>query len=568
MHRVGRWLLSLAVVGLILPLGACASAQRPIQAQGQAGEATSSRPASAKYLTAGILGQVPTFYQLLNPAGVRGGDALEQLVNAGLTQIDGQGNLAPQLAEFVPTLENGGWTLQPDGRMEITWKLKPSAHWHDGIPFTSDDLAFTTTVWFDDDLPVFRNPAHAYIDTVLTPDPQTVTVTWKQPYIKADAFFNTPALPRHLLERVYVERKASLLDSPYWTSEFVGTGPYRVKDWETGTYALLQYNEQYVLGAPKIGEIEVKFFVDPNTLMANILAGTVLVTIGRSVTLDQGLDLREHWRDGVVETRAAGWYVVYPQMLNPTPALVLDARLRHALWHGIDRGALVETFHGGLSTVADIVVGMDEPEYREVEPFIVRHPYDPRRSAQLLEELGYRRGADGALRDANGDRLALETTSTFDDMNSKLHFAIADYWRQLGLVIETTIIPVQRVQDQQLRATYPSFEVIGQPHGIEQVQRLHSSQARTPERNYTGSNNARYMDPTMDRLIEGYLTTIPRAERAQIAGQIVRQMTGEALWMGLFYRGEPTMIANSLVNVGVGPTRSTQAWNVHLWDVR
>jgi peptide/nickel transport system substrate-binding protein len=452
--------------------------------------------------------------------------------------------------------------------MAMTWKIRPNARWHDGTPFTSDDAAFTTAVWFDDDLPVFRNPAHTYIDAVTTPDLQTVIVTWKQPYIRADAFFNTPILPRHLLERTYLERKAALLDSPYWTSEFVGTGPYKLKDWETGSHALLQFNEAYVLGAPRIGEIEVKFFVDPNTLMANILAGTVAVTIGRSVTLDQGLDLREHWRDGAVQTRAAGWYTVYPQMLNPTPTLVLDPRLRHALWHGIDRSALVDTFHGGLSTVADVVIGMDEPEYREIEPQIVRHPYDTRRAGQYLEELGYRRAADGTLRDGSGAALALETTSTFDDMNTKLHFAIADYWRQLGLSIESTIIPVQRVQDQQLRATYPSFEIIGQPHGIEQFQRLHSSQARTPERSFTGSNNARYMDPTLDRLIESHVTTIPHAERSQIAGQIVRVMTGDALWMGLFYRGEPTMIANNLQNVGVGPTRSTQVWNVHLWDLK
>ena len=489
-------------------------------------------------------------------------------MNGGLTMLDGAGNLTPQLAESVPTLENGGWTLQSDGRMEITWRIKPTARWHDGTPFTSDDVTFTTGVWFDDDLPVFRNPAHTYIDTVLAPDPHTVKVLWKQPYIRADGFFNTPVMPRHLLERTYLERKAALLDSPYWTSEFVGTGPYKVKDWETGSYALLQGNDAYVLGAPKIGEIEVKFFVDPNTLMANILAGAVAVTIGRSVTLDQGLDLREHWRDGVVLTRAAGWYTVYPQMLNPTPAVVLDARLRHALWHAIDRGALVDTFHGGLSTVADVVIGMDEPEYKEVEPAIVRHPYDTRRAGQFLEELGYRRAADGTLRDASGERFGLETTSTFDDMNTKLHMAIADYWRQLGIAIDTTIIPVQRVQDQQLRATYPSFEIIGQPHGIEQFQRLHSTQARTAERNYTGSNNARYIDPALDRLIESHLTTIPRVERAQIASQIVRVMTGEALWMGLFYRGEPTMIANNLVNVGVGPTRSTQVWNVHLWDLK
>src|SRR5206468_3816377 len=84
----------------------------------------------------------------------------------------------------------------------------------------------------------------------------TVTVTWKQPYIDADALFGARGvylpLPRHLLEGAYRADKASLLDLPYWTQEFVGTGPYRLREWTTGVGVRLEANAAFVLGRPRI----------------------------------------------------------------------------------------------------------------------------------------------------------------------------------------------------------------------------------------------------------------------------------------------------------------------------
>src|SRR5947209_4808147 len=72
-----------------------------------------------------------------------GGEPLQEMVNPGLAVADGAGNLHPVLAEVVPSLDNGMWKLLPDGGMQTTWTIKQGAHWHDGMPFTADDLAFT-----------------------------------------------------------------------------------------------------------------------------------------------------------------------------------------------------------------------------------------------------------------------------------------------------------------------------------------------------------------------------------------------------------------------------------------
>jgi ABC-type transport system substrate-binding protein len=310
----------------------------------------------------------------------------------------------------------------------------------------------------------------------------------------------------------------------------------------------------------------VRFYLDNEALIAGLLAGAVDVTIGRTLTSDQGLDVRDRWPDGTMVTRSAGWYVIYPQFLNPANPNVLDVRFRAALWHAIDRATLNETIGSSLAPVADMTASPEEPEYRELGQYIVKHDYDLRRTSQLFTDMGFQRVGD-ALRDGRGERVTLETTSTADPLNSKNHFSVADYWRSAGIEITSTIIPLQRAQDQELRAQFPNFEIIGQPNGVDAMRRVKSSEARTAERRFTGTNNARYMNAELDGLLDRYYTTVPYPERIQVGGQIIRHMTSQVIWMGLYYRTEPTLYSKRVKNFSAGPQNYTQAWNAHLWDL-
>src|SRR5262249_45127714 len=158
--------------------------------------------------------------------------------------------------------------ILPDGRMETTWKLRPGVLWHDSAPFTASDVAFTFQA--GKDLPQFRNPGYKWAERIDTPDSQTVVVTWAQPFINADRLFGpgpdtgtyvTP-LPEHLLGPTFAQDKDKIADLPYWGGDFVGTGPFRVRELVPGNHILLDANEQYALGRPKLDQIEVKFIAD------------------------------------------------------------------------------------------------------------------------------------------------------------------------------------------------------------------------------------------------------------------------------------------------------------------
>ena len=99
-----------------------------------------------------------------------------------------------------------------------------------------------------------------------------------------------------------------------------------------------------MLGRPLIDEIEVRFITDSNVLIASLLAGSVELTLGRNLSLEKGLEMRAQWREGRVETAgAAVGMTVFPQLLNPEPAVVSDARFRRAILQAIDQQAMVDS---------------------------------------------------------------------------------------------------------------------------------------------------------------------------------------------------------------------------------
>lgn len=569
-----RWARGFACsLTLTLLFAACA----PSQTQSSGSQPAALSPQSSpKRITASIRGTPASLVQQkwnrsvgTSPPGL---DAVEELVLVGLTYADEKGDLHPRLAEAVPTIENGQWRVSPDGRMETTWKLRPNVRWHDGTPLTTADLAFAAAVEQD----TAQHPAYGLIDSIEPIDASTITVKWKQPYIEADSMFSYQLalpLPKHILEKPYAEDKQAMIDLPYWAGEFVGTGPYRVKQWLIDSHVVVQAFDGYVFGRPKIDEIEVKFIVDGGTVGANILANAVDVTLGRTLMpVDQALDILNRRRDLKSERALRSWYPIHAQFINTSPAIVTDLRFRRALLHAIDRPQLIEALSGGISPVAHSFVGPDITEYREVQGSQVRYDYDLQRATQMVEELGYARGADRVFADAAGQKLTLSiTTTTRSEIQPRIVLAVAEFWKQLGVDVEPDVIPPQRIADRENLAQYPAFLMISGMNGVssEELRRMLSSSTALPENRFTTTGNyPRYRNPENDALIERYLTTIPRTDRMQALSDFVHFRTDQLPSMGLFYEVEFTIYDEHLSGVTSRGPRSSHTWNAQQWEWR
>ncbi len=526
-----------------------------------------------KRLVAAISGEPPALYRALIPPGLvtQAADVADTVVNMGLTVVDDAGIRRAMLSEDVPTAENGLWKVLPDGRMELTWKIRPGVVWHDGTPLTADDLRFTLDVIQDPELPEFRAPSVTMIEQVEVVAPSTIKTTWSRPFIRADRLFSTGSdglgrpVPRHLTAQAFAENKEAFRQLPYWSSEYVGLGPYRLKEWVIGSHMLLEANDRYVPGKPKIDLLEIRFILDANALTANVLSGAVHATIGTGLALEQAVEVRDQWADGKLLVAYENWIVIYPQFINPNPPIVANLQFRRALLHAIDRQAMADTIQAGLVPVAHSYASPGDPEYRETESMVVKYDYDVTRAARMLEDLGYVRGPDGGFRDAAGQRLTMEVRATASPaIHTKSLFPVADYWQRLGIAIDPVVIPVQRAADSEYRTQQPTFEVMRHPNGPDNAERLQSAEAPLPETRYAGRNRSRYMNPEFDALVDRYLATIPTAPRMQAFGAIVHHISDQLNAMGLFYDLRTTLVSNRLMNVPAqNPT-----WNIHLWDVK
>jgi peptide/nickel transport system substrate-binding protein len=562
---------TILLVGILLT--ACAAPQAAPRSQSPAGQSAPAGTAAPKRVGTAIMAEPPALYRALIPPGhvTQAAEVADTIVNMGLTQLDDAGVRRAMLAEDVPTVENGLWKLLPDGRMEVTWKIRPGVVWHDGTPLTAEDLRFTLELLQDPELPEFRAVAAGLIDQVIVVDDRTITALWSRPFIRADRLFATGSegfgrpIPKHLVGQAYAENKDGIRQLPYWSTEYVGLGPYRLKEWAIGSHLLLEANDQYVPGRPKIDLLEVRFVLDANAVSANILSGAIDATMGTGLALEQAVEVRDLWSDGKLQVAYENWIVIYPQFINPNPPIVLNLQFRKALLHAIDRQAMADTIQAGLVPVAHSYASPGDPEYRETEQFVVKYDYDVTRATRMIEELGYAKGSDGVFRDSAGQRLALEVRATTSPaIHTKSLFPVADYWQRLGLAIDPVVIPVQRARDLEYRTQQPTFEVMRHPNGPNNAERLHSNEAPLPETRYSGRNRSRYMNPEFDALIDRYVATIPAAPRLQLFGQIVHHVSDQLNAMGLFYDLRTTLVSNRLQNVPAQhPT-----WNIHLWDVK
>jgi peptide/nickel transport system substrate-binding protein len=526
-----------------------------------------------KRITIAIAGEPHTLYQKLNPQStVRGIEELEQLVHTGLTTTNASGVLVPQLAEAVPSIENDLWRVLSDGRMELTWTIREGAAWHDGTPVSTADAMFAATLGFDRELPVFRDRGWDFVERVEPVNARTVTVIWSGPYIEADSLFSSAfgqILPSHLLAAPHAADKASFAQLPFWTEEFIGAGPYRVRTFTRGSSMVLEANPQYVLGRPKIDPIDVLFIADSNTLVANVLAGTVDMTLGRGISLDQALQVRNIWEQGRIETPVTSLLQVFPQLLTPAPAVIGDVDFRRALLHAIDRDEIAQTLQSGLVPVADSFLSPEDPEYPHIQASIVRFAYDPRRAAQLVETLGYSKSADATYRDSGGARLTVEIRATGTDINQKTMFSVGDHWKRLGVEPELIAIPPQVASDLEYRALFPGFAVQRQGAALTNMRNFTSAQAPLPENRWVGANYPRYMNAELDRLVARFDATLVPAERMVIGGQVVHHLTERVIELPLFFDGQPALISNRLVGIaagGGGQRRTT--WNAQAWDLK
>lgn len=267
------------------------------------------------------------------------------------------------------------WTFSEDKR-EVTFTLVEET-WHDGEAFNADDVKFT--------LDLARNPESGSvlaaglgaIESIEVVDDRTVTVKLSAPDAGLlSTLSQVMILPQHALGDVPA---AEIATSTWWSTEPVGTGPYKFSEYVTDQYVELVADEDYRLGRPLTDRLINRYFENPAAAVSALRAGEIQFTF---VEPDEAASFEGNEEFRVIEGNS---FVVNYIGFNHQAGLWDDLKVRQAMMHAIDRNAIIESLYGGAATLANCGFIADTI----VPDGLNAYEYDPEKARALLEEAGW-----------------------------------------------------------------------------------------------------------------------------------------------------------------------------------
>jgi peptide/nickel transport system substrate-binding protein len=564
-----RILVQLAL--LVAVAAACTPARNAERAaESPGGSQAANKP---KVITIAILREPNSFHRDLTlGTGATGGNTQPLYIAQNyLTVQTDRGAYEAQLAAEQISQERGTWRLNADSSMDTTWNLRPNVKWHDGTPFTSDDLLFSYNVYKDPDVPTAVGAALGLMVSAAAPDPLTLVVHWSSPYVRADEAQGLIPMPRHLLEEAYRSDKPNFANNPKLGAEFIGLGPYRLVSWQGGVQMDFVRFDDYYLGRPPLDRVVVRFLADANTMVANILAGTVDVLLPIGVDLEAALEVKRRWEGtgNYVTTDSSGRlrYVEIqhrPEYEQPKNGLG-NTTVRQAFYQATDRRTLADIMAGSSDALADSWFPPGNALRAQLEPLIPQFPYDPARAAQLLAQAGWARGADGVLTNqATGDRFDVMLYGSQSTRTERELGIIADGWKTTGARVETSIIPAALNNDREYRSTLTGAQLIGVGYDAFYTDRLHSKFIPSAANRWNGTNRGGYDNPKVDATLDKMVVTIAPAERLELHKELLREQLGDVAAMPLYWDVDPVLALKGVKNIGRNAGVNT--WNMFQWD--
>lgn len=563
------------LVGL---LAATACAQPSGRAQGTAG---AGQPPPSRTLIMALRHNMPDLHHKIPGPGAQ--DVLKRIFNAALTLNDHVGATRPYLAESLPEVGTDRWRVFPDGRMETTYTLKPNLTWHDGRPLTAEDFAFAWSVYLHPTLSTFGTEPESRMESVAPTDARTLVIRWKTLFPDAGRLGagDLDPLPRHLLDEVFSAVREdpgaadSFINHRFWNVEYVGAGPFRLERWAPGSEWEGSAFEGHALGRPKIDRLIVRLIPDTNTVLSNVLAGAVQYAPDHTLLFEHAQVLLREWvpanKGTVVMRRGAPLHMdvqLRPDYVG-NPAM-LDVRVRKAVAHSIDRQAINDGVFEGTGFPTEHPVPQEAPYFADVDRAVVKHPYDPRRTEQLMAEVGFTKDSEGIFVDRTGRRFSIELRYSAGAEWERRVAIIADAFRRSGIIGQPFSLPEEAGRDRETRATFPGLASRG---GGLNERTMTSTEIASPANRWGGANRTGWGSSDYDSFYQRFETTLDQSQRIQHVVQMLRVLTDElpiyVLHFGLMpnaYAADLQGAERGVPSVGTLSGGTTQHWNIHEWS--
>ncbi len=473
--------------------------------------------------------QAPT---LLNPHFANGTKDQDgsRVFYEPLASFDPEGNLVPNLALEIPSLENGG--VSKDG-LSVTWKLKKGVQWHDGKPFTADDLVFNWEFAVDPATAAWTIGFYRDIARIDKMDSHTVKIVFKNPTPFWPIAFCGPGgqiIPKHLFEPF---RGAKSREAPT-NLKPVGTGPYRFVEFKPGDVIRAELNPQYhVPNWPFFDQFELKGGGDAVSAARAVIQTGEYDFAWNVQVEDDILRRMEQGGRGKVDIAVAGniehiqcnqtdpWKEVDGERSSvkaPHPFLT-DPAVRSALNVLVDRAAIQEQIYGRQGQATANFLNAPARFHSKS----TRWEFNTEKASQVLDAAGWKRGTDG-IRARDGRRLKMVCQTSINAPRQKTQAIVKQAAAKAGIEIElkSVVASVFFSSDPANPDTYPHFytdvqmynTTMNNPDPQRFMEQFCSWEVASKENKWAGRNITRWRNEQYDRLWKAAETEMDPVKRA------------------------------------------------------
>ena len=408
---------------------------------------TSSTGAEHKSITIVIPEEPPSFNPIIADTGY---DALVmEMVMLGLSDIDPQGNVFPELAAELPTLANGGVVVDDSaGTMTVTWKMRKDVQWADGTPVTADDVIFTYASITDPETGGWI-PGIDYIDSIDKIDDYSFTINYNSIYPSYLTQFGGEQVviwPAHYCDASQGFTSWDCARKP------LSDGPFVLSEWVSGDHMTFVRNEKYFeAGKPGLDTVTVRIIPDSSVRKTMLINGDA--DLDMWTTEQMIADLKNEPNVEVNPSPNNRWVMriffnlaakgTTDPVATPHPILS-DLRVRQAIRAAIDVDTISKEFFFGFAS----------PTWTEFfrPPYtcdIPRPKFDLAAASALLDQAGWKDTDGDGVRECHGCKTAKEgyvmemefiTYAEYGETLELTQQYIAEQLGKIGIKLNLTVV--------------------------------------------------------------------------------------------------------------------------------
>jgi len=463
------------------------------------------------------------------------------------------GNLIPDLATEIPTVANGG--ISEDG---LTWtiKLKDNVKWHDGTPFSAEDVKYTIELINNPDFRAGRRAGHELVRDITVKSPTEITWKMEKPYAPYPAILSwTFIVPKHILEKEADPNTAAFNNAP------IGTGAFKWVERVPGDHITLEAHTDFHGDGPYLERIIFKYIPDMTVLYTQFQTGAVDYTGIQGITPDK-YEEGKALEGRVVQTVPQPF--IENIAFNTGLPVFQDRAVREALLYGMDKQSIIEAIYYGLPSPTESFLPSQSWAYN---PDLPQHEYNPEKAKQILEEAGWVDSGDG-IRAKDGVRLEFTNSTTAGNTTrEQAQQFLQQNWLEIGAKMNISNLPPAVMWGEYWMMSKFETAMVGIGFGIgpdpDATDFFHSKSIGA--KGGAGQNTTQFSNPEADKLLEEGAAVTDQAQRAEIYKKLQEVTRRELPYLPIFQyamvQGTKAGLENFKPNFAV----QENCWNANEW---